>query len=269
MSLTLLGCRLQGSTVSGEQVSPPVAAVTEPAAAPEVASASPAGDLDADGVPDASDRCPDEPEDVDGFEDEDGCVDRDNDRDGVLDAFEFQNGRWTNCDRKIENGVEIDCRNRPEDYDGDADEDGCPDYLCMDQCQRWLGDRVHFDRAGRLDADAAKVLDAVAEFLRSAPDLHVWVDAHVDPRRDRQAARRASEDVARRVIEEMVRRGVARERMEALGWGDEKPLDRKTTAEARSLNRRVQFELKLDSCCRPLQQSPPKTIETPAGSRCI
>lgn len=41
-------------------------------------------DRDADGIPNASDSCPAQPEDVDGFQDEDGCPD-DNDGDGILD----------------------------------------------------------------------------------------------------------------------------------------------------------------------------------------
>ena len=43
-------------------------------------------DRDGDGIPDIVDRCPDEPEDYDGFQDDDGCPDRDNDNDGVPDA---------------------------------------------------------------------------------------------------------------------------------------------------------------------------------------
>jgi hypothetical protein len=42
-------------------------------------------DSDGDGLPDSSDSCPDEPEDLDGFQDDDGCPDPDNDEDGVLD----------------------------------------------------------------------------------------------------------------------------------------------------------------------------------------
>ncbi len=45
-------------------------------------------DRDGDGVPDDVDKCPDEPEDRDGFQDDDGCPDPDNDRDGVLDAVD-------------------------------------------------------------------------------------------------------------------------------------------------------------------------------------
>jgi hypothetical protein len=43
-------------------------------------------DRDGDGIVDDDDKCPDEPEDHDGFEDDDGCPDPDNDRDGILDV---------------------------------------------------------------------------------------------------------------------------------------------------------------------------------------
>ena len=45
-------------------------------------------DRDGDGVLDAIDKCPSEPEDVDGFEDADGCPDNDDDRDGIPDRLD-------------------------------------------------------------------------------------------------------------------------------------------------------------------------------------
>lgn len=66
-------------------------------------------DNDNDGIPDVDDNCPNDPEDIDGFEDEDGCPDLDNDADGILD-------------------VDDDCPNDPEDFDQFEDEDGCPDF---------------------------------------------------------------------------------------------------------------------------------------------
>lgn len=66
------------------------------------------GDLDGDGLNDSVDLCIAEPEDADGQADEDGCPDPDDDLDGVLDGD----------DR---------CRVDPEDRDGFQDEDGCPD----------------------------------------------------------------------------------------------------------------------------------------------
>jgi hypothetical protein len=65
-------------------------------------------DTDGDGIPDHRDQCPHEPEDFDGFEDEDGCWDPDNDGDGIPD-------------------VDDACPDEPEDFDGFEDEDGCPD----------------------------------------------------------------------------------------------------------------------------------------------
>jgi len=65
-------------------------------------------DVDADGIRNDEDACPEEPEDLDDFEDEDGCPDPDNDRDGVADAAD-------------------ECPDEGEDADGFADEDGCPD----------------------------------------------------------------------------------------------------------------------------------------------
>ncbi len=65
-------------------------------------------DNDGDGVADAADRCPLEPEDADGFQDDDGCPDPDNDADGIPDATDK-------------------CPIEAEDKDGFEDEDGCPD----------------------------------------------------------------------------------------------------------------------------------------------
>ena len=67
-----------------------------------------AGDKDRDGIPNKTDQCRDEPEDVDGFEDGDGCPDPDDDEDGLLDLSD-------NCPRE------------PEDLDEFEDDDGCPD----------------------------------------------------------------------------------------------------------------------------------------------
>jgi outer membrane protein OmpA-like peptidoglycan-associated protein len=72
------------------------------------------GDRDGDGIPDDVDKCPDDPEDFDDFEDEDGCPDPDNDRDGIPDVVDK-------------------CPNEPETYNGFEDEDGCPDSVELDR----------------------------------------------------------------------------------------------------------------------------------------
>lgn len=68
----------------------------------------PEDDNDKDGIKDTDDKCPLEPEDADNFQDEDGCPDPDNDGDGVLDGTDK-------------------CPSDLEDKDGFEDTDGCPD----------------------------------------------------------------------------------------------------------------------------------------------
>ena len=65
-------------------------------------------DNDADGIGDAADACPNDAEDRDGHRDDDGCPDPDNDGDGILDAKDG-------------------CPNQAEDPDGFQDQDGCPE----------------------------------------------------------------------------------------------------------------------------------------------
>lgn len=65
-------------------------------------------DADWDSIEDNVDKCPDEREDRDGFEDDDGCPDYDNDKDNILDKND-------------------DCPNKKEDFDKFEDEDGCPE----------------------------------------------------------------------------------------------------------------------------------------------
>ena len=98
-------------------------------------------DTDDDGVPDVVDACPAEPEDKDGFHDDDGCPEPDNDGDGVLDpgdhcphepedrdGFQDRDG----CPEPDNDGDSVEdvidaCPDQPEDKDGFQDDDGCPD----------------------------------------------------------------------------------------------------------------------------------------------
>jgi outer membrane protein OmpA-like peptidoglycan-associated protein len=67
-------------------------------------------DQDADGLNDDKDQCMTAPEDLDGYQDADGCPDPDNDGDGMADARDK-------------------CPNEPETKNGFQDDDGCPDDI--------------------------------------------------------------------------------------------------------------------------------------------
>ncbi|MBR58895.1 MAG: hypothetical protein CMH54_12865 [Myxococcales bacterium] len=68
----------------------------------------PEPDNDGDSILDGDDKCPVDPEDVDGFKDKDGCPEFDNDADGLTDKNDL-------------------CPDEAEDFDQFEDSDGCPD----------------------------------------------------------------------------------------------------------------------------------------------
>ncbi len=100
------------------------------------------GDRDEDGISDEDDECPNRPEDVDSFQDMDGCPDEDNDGDGVLD-------------------VDDDCPLRPETVNELDDEDGCPDEIG--------------------DADGDGILDNQDECVHEPEDIDEFEDGNGCP----------------------------------------------------------------------------------------
>lgn len=146
-------------------------------------------DRDGDGITDDVDRCPDAPEDIDGFEDEDGCPDADNDHDNVYDIEDV----CPNTPGPVENqGCPVDdrdgdgipdssdkCPDEPEDVDGVEDTDGCPDadldsdgdglLDSVDQCPTEPEDKDGFvDDDGCPDADNDK--DGLLDTIDKCPD---------------------------------------------------------------------------------------------------
>ena len=91
-------------------------------------------DADEDGFPDPIDGCPSEPEDADGFEDDDGCPDLDNDQDGLNDAVdscpdepgvEAQRGCPAPETDEDEDGI-LDSSDRCITEPGPEENQGCP-----------------------------------------------------------------------------------------------------------------------------------------------
>jgi outer membrane protein OmpA-like peptidoglycan-associated protein len=149
-------------------------------------------DRDKDGIFDRRDRCPLEPEDVDGFEDDDGCPDFDNDGDGIPDSLDkcpnkpedkdnFQDADGCPDPDNDNDGIpdSVDkCPNIPEDRDGFQDSDGCPDYDndadgipdSVDKCPNIPEDLDGFqDSDGCPDVD--NDLDGVPDSLDRCPNL--------------------------------------------------------------------------------------------------
>jgi OmpA-OmpF porin, OOP family len=186
------------------------------------ADGCPDPDNDADGIPDKADKCPNEAEDKDGFEDADGCPDPDNDKDGVLDAADK-------------------CPNDP----GPADNAGCPkkyEHIVVTQEKIELKQKIFFDtNKATIQPRSFSLLDEIAQVLRSRPTMTVRIEGHTDSRGRRAHNMQLSTARAESVRQHLVGLGIDPSRMQAQGYGPDQPIETNKTAAGREKNRRVEF----------------------------
>lgn len=186
----------------------------------------PAKDTDQDGIEDHLDACVDQPEDFDGFEDEDGCPDLDNDQDGISD-------------------VEDECPLVP----GVPEFKGCPDdgpsKIRLKGSRLEIGERVYFDTASdRIQPRSFPILRQMAAVLRTQPGLKkIRVSGHTDSRGDDAMNLDLSERRAQSVMRFLIEEGIDAGRLSARGFGESHPVDTNDTSKGRELNRRVEFHI--------------------------
>jgi outer membrane protein OmpA-like peptidoglycan-associated protein len=185
----------------------------------EVAVAGP--DHDRDGVVDARDACPDLP----GRAELDGCPDGDGDE--IPDR-------------------EDRCPSKP----GPAIREGCPveeqEPLVEIETERLsLNDAIQFD-TGRdtLRSQSFPVLDAIHGILAAHPELRrVRIEGHTDDVGTNAYNKDLSDRRARTVVRYLTGKGIARERLEPSGFGEDRPVASNATALGRAKNRRVEFTI--------------------------
>ncbi len=270
-------------------------------------------DLDRDGIKNAADRCPAEPEDLDGFEDEDGCIDADNDHDGVLDRDDRcpneagpkenrgcplrnrdsdgdgvldaedqcptvpgiperrgcplpdrdQDGIEDSQDRcptemglaenhgcpvkdRDGDGVEDDLDNCP-DEPGPEDNHGCPakqkQLVIITRDKLVITDRVYFATAkATILPKSFGLLNQVANVLRNHPEIQmVTVEGHTDDKGSAKVNRKLSLARAKSVKAYLEHQGIDSMRLNAQGFGPDRPADTNRTEAGRQNNRRVEF----------------------------
>ncbi len=231
-------CPTEPETVNGYRdddgcpdTAPEAQPTPEGASAPAPLTLPPASvDTDGDGIPDAEDRCPTAAEDQDGFEDEDGCPDPDNDRDGIPDTAD-------------------QCPLEAEVINGVKDDDGCPDKgaskVRLEGSRIVILDKVYF--ATGKDVILRKsfpLLGQVVSILRSHPELElVRVEGHTDSQGDDAKNLNLSQRRANNVRDWLMKGGIEGARLEAVGYGETKPVDTNATAKGRESNRRVEFNI--------------------------
>jgi outer membrane protein OmpA-like peptidoglycan-associated protein len=210
--------------------SPLPPAVRAPKPKPAPPPPDPNRDSDGDGIPDVKDKCPNDAEDKDGFEDDDGCPDPDNDKDGIPDAADK-------------------CPNDPETFNGVDDEDGCPDTGGL---VRLKDNELETLSPIFFDTDRARVhhlfyptLDAIAAVLKARPDVgRCAIEGHTDatgpPDWNQVLSMKRAEAVVHYLTEKA---GVDPARLVPIGHGDALPWAPNDTPAGRAANRRVIFHI--------------------------
>lgn len=228
-------------------------------------------DNDKDGVLDGQDKCPIEAEDKDGFEDTDGCPDPDNDRDTVLDAqdkcpdvFGLVARQGCPIPDKDGDGIEDDkdkCPDEPETFNGNKDEDGCPDgkqIVIITRNQIKITEKVLFDiNKATIKSKSFPLLDTVANVMLKNPKLtKIRVEGHTDDVGSDSSNLELSKRRAKSVREYLIAKGIKSSRLSSEGYGETRPLckdvpellknkrkNRRKIKGCRATNRRVIMEV--------------------------
>lgn len=228
-------------------------------------------DNDKDGILDGKDKCPNSAEDKDGFKDDDGCPDVDNDFDKILDKDdkcpnEFGVAARQGCpipDRD-KDGIPDDkdkCPDKPETFNGNKDEDGCPDgkqVVVITETEIKIYQKVQFD-VGKdtIKSASFKLLDTVANVMNKNPKISkIRIEGHTDDVGKEKSNLDLSTRRAASVKKYLLDHGVAARRLDSQGYGESAPACKDITEllknarknkrkidTCRSTNRRVEFRI--------------------------
>lgn len=203
-------------------------------------------DFDKDGVADYLDKCPNTPAGVEVGSN--GCL-LDTDKDGIADFKDKCPG--------TPSGHIVDSLGCLPDFDKDGvpdvldkcpntlpgvrvDQNGCPLNKKEDLDQLKKG--INFKTASaRLTKSSYGTLDDIAELMIKIPEANLEVQGHTDNKGSEKRNKKLSEDRAAAVVKYLVKKGVAKDRLRAAGYGSEKPIADNTDAAGRAQNRRVEL----------------------------
>lgn len=100
----------------------------------------------------------------------------------------------------------------------------------------------------RLDATAKRVLDKVINILVSNSDLKIELSSHTDSRSSDQFNMQLSQKRAKAAVDYMIAKGISKNRLKAIGYGETKLLNRcannvDCSEEEHAKNRRTEFKI--------------------------
>lgn len=196
-------------------------------------------DKDGDGVPDQYDKCPNEPEDKDGIDDGDGCPELDADTDGIPDAQDA-------------------CPRVPGKPSTDPKKNGCPTFISVGTDVVRVLQQVHFAfGTAQILPESFPVLTEVGDYLKSNKAIKkMSIEGHTDNRGSADLNKTLSAARAQAVMNWLVQHGVEANRLEAHGYGLEKPIETNDTDEGRAKNRRVEFKILEEEDTNKVKKTP-------------
>ena len=214
-------------------------------------------DSDGDGILDQDDQCPADPEDKDNFQDEDGCPDLDNDGDTVLDTEDecpLDPGLPENkgCPVRDRDGDGINdsvdaCPDVPGFKNKNPRKNGCPKKVLVVKTK----DKIEIKKKIRFATGKARIvgrtsfdiLEQINAVLKSNPEIKLVIEGHTDSRGSAAYNLRLSDQRANAVMEQLITLGTNPNRIQAIGYGESKPIESNKSRRGRAQNRRVEFKI--------------------------
>lgn len=209
----------------------------------------PIKDSDGDGLNDDVDQCPADAGPVSNK----GCPIKDSDGDGVLDPDDGcpnEPGPASNkgCPLLDRDGDAVtDDIDQCPDVPGDPTNNGCPKKTLVvvrdDRIE--IKQQVHFASGkAKILPDSFELLSQIAAVFRSNPTMRVMIEGHTDNVGSAAKNLKLSDQRAKAVRQMLIdKQGIAADRLEAVGYGQTKPIAANATAKGRALNRRVEFNI--------------------------
>ncbi len=202
-------------------------------------------DADGDGVADKDDACPNEA----GIAAMGGCPDGDGD--GVADkddACPAEAGPAENkgCPWADKDGDSVlDKDDACPDVAGTVANKGCPEVTA--EVQKRLNDyarTILFD-SGRstLSPETTSVFVDIIGILNEYPNAKFTVEGHTDSQGAAANNQKLSESRANAVRDFLIEKGVGADRLQALGYGEDRPIADNKTRSGRKENRRTEINL--------------------------
>ena len=181
-------------------------------------------DTDGDGILDDVDKCPDQPEDFDGFQDDDGCPDFDNDSDGVPDSVD-------NCPNVPGSVANKGC---PDESQNDSTYTTAPKEIVIE------GEATFAPGTANILPEAHTELNRIVKLLELYPDINWRIEGYTDKvSTENLLVRPLSQRRAEAILNYFVSKGLPSFQFRVYDMGNKFPIANNNTEYGRKKNRRV------------------------------